>query len=1051
MKPNFSSIRSWFRLTALLLPFLSFYTALAAGDDLGRPNLRGTVRDESGQPLAGATVFIYTAGPKKGTGVLCPSCYADCRKRATSDDQGRFLIESLDPDLLFRVLVVGKDRQPEFIPKVDPAEKALVVTLKTKQGGDTPDQRLQGRVIDPDGKPVSGAVINIRGVTRARGTQFGGNTNIDPVAVSDSSGAFVINGREPFEAAGVDVEARGFAKGIFQSLATGDKIHSLKLTEGVAVRGRVVKDGEPLAGVEIGLSGADRSSEVYIGDFSVATDANGQFLLANMPPQQDCFLYGLMQSLGDRGAIPARRVRTQGDGSTLAMGDLQVQPGFTVAGQIRLTTGNPLSTNVHVMLSREEAWDTLRTVADSSGKFRFTGVPAESVDIYARVQGHQLSLRNQSLDPNNPYRLMGRVKTNKSDLVMEFEPGTQRERVAGSSQAIREEPLRGAEVLKTPSGDIKVTGTVVDAETKEPLPAFTISEGRQASYGQEIEWMSTRKSEHKDGAFTVYLSHQRLPPALMVEAEGYLPKSSGLINTNGTNVAFEMKKGTGPSGVVLKPDGQPAGKVTVYLTDMKNGVYVADTNLSVRDSVYRGTKSTRTDTQGQFSFPAQIDAFAVVVIDEAGYAERLVEALDTNPKLQLQPYGRVEGKLLIGSQPGAKESIRLGLAHIPYAYHPRHFPPISLFMTTITDDAGHFVFERVPPIPVEVYHEPKVRDGKMGTIPQSQTTKFDLRAGETRQLVLGGKGRLVTGKVEVSGYDGEINFRADVHSLESVPPPHPALPDMVAMSKEFSTRFRALTNEVEKTAAQEDFRKQHAAALEKTRAFYQTEPGRRYHFAKSRHALNFSKDGSFRIQDVPGGKYNLKVELREGSGDSPSRFSSPVIASLTKEIEVPDSPGARSDEPFDLGALPVESRTVVRTGAMAPDFAAKTLDDKSIKLADYKGKYLLLDFWAVWCGPCVAETPFLKAAWDAFKDDPRFAMVGLSLDSEMSAPRSYAKKAELGWTQGFLGEWDGTKVPERFGVEGIPAIFLLDPNGKIIAKDLRGDAIKAAIQAALKK
>ena len=112
---------------------------------------------------------------------------------------------------------------------------------------------------------------------------------------------------------------------------------------------------------------------------------------------------------------------------------------------------------------------------------------------------------------------------------------------------------------------------------------------------------------------------------------------------------------------------------------------------------------------------------------------------------------------------------------------------------------------------------------------------------------------------------------------------------------------------------------------------------------------------------------------------------------------------------------------------------------------------MLLDFWAVWCGPCVVETPHLKETYEAFKDDPRFAMVGLSLDPAASAPRDYAKKNKLGWTQGFLGEWSNTDLPARYGVEGIPSIFLIGPDGKVVATGLRGGSIKSAVASALGK
>src|SRR5262249_30420565 len=101
--------------------------------------------------------------------------------------------------------------------------------------------------------------------------------------------------------------------------------------------------------------------------------------------------------------------------------------------------------------------------------------------------------------------------------------------------------------------------------------------------------------------------------------------------------------------------------------------------------------------------------------------------------------------------------------------------------------------------------------------------------------------------------------------------------------------------------------------------------------------------------------------------------------------------------------------------------------------------------------PCVAETPNLKEAFNAFKDDPRFAMIGLSLDPEANEPREYAKKNELGWIHGFLGEWSKTQIPNTFGVEGIPSIFLIGPDGNIVATGLRGEKIKSAVQAVLKK
>jgi peroxiredoxin/uncharacterized GH25 family protein len=1024
--------------------------SLAGADAQRRPDLTGVVKDRSDRPLSDATVFIYTAGPKEGTGVLCPSCYADCRKRTNTDADGKFSIEELDPSLIFRVLVVAKGFQPEFVAKVDPAEKPIEVALKPISGGETPNKRMRGVVLDGDGKPVSGAVVSIRGVSRGTSTRFGGNKEVDPVAVSDDAGEFTINSAEPFDAVGVDVEAAGFAKGIFQRLATGGEVHMLKLDEGVTVKGRVLHDGKPLRGIDMGIAGANRRSEIFVGDYTVATDTNGAFLFPNLPARTEYFVYGRMKSLGEKGSIPSRRVKTGEVGFTVDFGDLVAQPGYRLEGVVRLTGSNSVPEKTQVMVSRKDAWDQLITHTDGQGRFKLTGIPPETVSVHSRVPGYRHSLRNASLDVQNPSSLIGRLRTNKTDLVIELEPGDRRERLDGDWQAQREEPLHGAEATR-PEGDLKVTGTVTDAETGKPLPGFTVTEGRQDQYEGRMTWSATRKKKHENGTFEMYLTKQRLAPAVLIEAEGYLPQASAAITNAESELAFALKKGNGPGGVLLKPNGEPAAGVTVYLTDMRNGVYVDGENLKVRETMVRSTKSTVTNDKGRFSFAPMLDAFSAIVVDDAGYLEKRVEDLLANGELRLRPWARVEGKLLIGARPGTNEAVRLWPAHIPYENEPRNFAALQIFLNVKTDDEGRFVFERVPPMHVEVYHEPKVRDSRMGTTPMAQTTKLTLRPGETRQVTLGGKGRPVVGRILVEGYEGTINWRSDVYMMESNVPQPEGIPDLLAMSREFSGTFSALNTDEEKAAAREEFNRARKAAIEKHKQFYATEAGRAHHFLKKRYALNFAQDGSFRIEDVPGGRYKLKMDLREGDSQDISRYSKPRIAEIEKDFEVPDSPGGRSDEPYDLGEISVQARTTMKAGKTAPDFEVKTVDGKTIKLSDFRGKYVLLDFWAVWCGPCVAETPNLKDAYAAFKDDPRFAIVGLSLDPKESSPRDYAKKNELGWIQGFLGDWSKTDLPKQYGVEGIPAIFLIGPDGQIVSTGLRGSNIKSAIQAALQK
>lgn len=1013
------------------------------------PALSGIIKNSTGQPLADATVFIYTAAPKDGPGLLCPSCYADCRKHSTTGADGKFKIDDLNSNLLFRILVVAPKCQPKFVGKIDPAKTNLQVALKPVSPGNSPQERLRGHVVDGNGKAVAGAVISIRGVTRDSGTQFGGNDDVDPVAVADDHGDFVLNARKPMEAAGVDVEARGLAKGVFQSLASGDQIHELKLTEGASVKGRLLKNGEPVPKAKIGICGANRASESFVGDYVAATDEDGRFLFLNLPPQTKYNLYGIMGSLQKKGSLPVRSIETEEDGSTVDVGDVKLQPGFTLKGQVRLSDGKPVPAKTHVSLGRANAWDSRELTVDKQGRFEFDGVPPETVNISTRIKGYRFSMRNAGLDTLNPYWLTGLVQTNKTDLIIDMEPGPRRESSGDGYMDLSQQPLRGAEAVPGMPGDVKVTGTVVDANTGKPIPAFTVTEGAHDRMQGKIRWMETRQTTFSNGTFTLFLRPQPQGVAVSIAADGHWPQTFLHLPSGGTNLTVALKPGTGPAGQVLKPDGQPLTNATVYLPDLENGVQVDGKIMKVREDVFRGTRRTQTDATGHFSFSPRPDDFAVVVVDDAGFAEVKMPALQASPIVRLQPWARVEGKLLIGSRPGTNEEIWLTGSGGFYRDYPRQFGCFSMFLQTTTDSAGHFVFERVPPMDVEIYHSPKVRENPMGVIPETQVTYLSPAPGAKQEVVLGGRGRPVIGRVVVHGYDGDIQWRADVQSLETVVPEPSNMPSWPALHKERGDALAAAKTDEAKAAAQQQIIDQQDAYNSRMHDFSVTEQGRQYWAAHRRYALNFSKDGSFRVEDVPGGKYRLNLDFRESGGDV-MWFNAPKIASIQKEIEVPDSPGGRSDQSFDLGVIELQAHKSLKKGKAAPEFSIKAIDGQPIRLSDYKGKYVLLDFWATWCGPCCGETPNLKETYAAFKNDPRFVMIGLSLDAKADAPRDYAKKNDIGWHQGFLGEWSKTDVPSQFGVESIPSIFLIGPDGKVLARDLRGGEIKSAIQSALK-
>lgn len=143
-----------------------------------------------------------------------------------------------------------------------------------------------------------------------------------------------------------------------------------------------------------------------------------------------------------------------------------------------------------------------------------------------------------------------------------------------------------------------------------------------------------------------------------------------------------------------------------------------------------------------------------------------------------------------------------------------------------------------------------------------------------------------------------------------------------------------------------------------------------------------------------------------------------------------------------------ERLTVLKRSAIGEpmlNFTQNDTEGKPVSFEAFKGKYVLVDFWASWCGPCRAENPNVLKAYNTYKDK-NFTVLGISLDDKGENWKKAIKDDGMPWTQ--LSDLKGWKneVSTYYGIMGIPSTLLIDPQGKIIAKDLRGEILNKKLE-----
>lgn len=436
-----------------------------------KPTLHGVVLTTNSVPITNATVTIKRV--LAGRGAVYVSDAPDCNRQAMTKADGTFAFEGLaeDAKIVAVVTAPGYELETVYTARDDlpagfwsrpVAAQALEIKMLPAPAGDNPQQTVYGRVVNADGKPVAGAKILILTLHTERDWHSGGGT-----AFTDQQGEFAFRPRENIIACDFTIEADGYVSRSFSEVHPGTGTAVYHLSQGTRLTGRLLKDGQSVPDVGIGIY--DVKGGGFLNNFSAVTDGKGKFTFSGLKAHEEFYLFGIMRSLRELGALPRQHIKTGDDGTRIDLGDLNLVKGYTIAGRVQMADGKPVRVAAFTLArteltpptdhapTREEqsnrsfyglehSFDDWRADPGADGKFEFTGVPGETVSLFWMLKPFDMvSPRNISSDGKG-FRLLGVVVSNKTDLVIELEPHSgQVFPPARDYEALSRQPLQGAE------------------------------------------------------------------------------------------------------------------------------------------------------------------------------------------------------------------------------------------------------------------------------------------------------------------------------------------------------------------------------------------------------------------------------------------------------------------------------------------------------------------------------------------------------------------------------------------------------------------------------
>lgn len=743
------------------------------------------------------------------------------------------------------------------------------------------------------------------------------------------------------------------------------------MKKGLEVHGIVMDmEGNPIANAFV-AQGSDRWGSHYP---STRTDEKGKFSFVNAESGQMILTVSAKSMAPDIKPIEVRA----------GLGDVEfyLEAGYTIRGRIVDVDGNAVSG----AFVTADTWRGHRSIkwrvsSDSQGRFQWNEAPADEV-LFDMGKQKFMSIREAEMTASDE----------EYELVM-YRP-------------------------------VKVSGSVVDAQSGEPVKSFKLISGIDWGNNNPVYWSDRDTKTFADGKYSKVFAEPRYGYAIKIEANGYLPSVSDVFGADKEEIVidFALKKGDGITGIVYLPDGTPAKDADVVLST--RGISIQD-----GDIVQKTEKPfCKTNPDGRFSFKPQVEEFIIVAVHEKGWGRIHRDELNDGVGLTLEPWAHIEGMVYVGAKAGSGERVSINRAYTDEKFR------VSFHDNVVADEKGRFEFGRVMAGKLQLSRQIKISHNSYSN---TDIEHIEIAPGEKIEVQIGGKGRSVAGKLVVpAGSEGWIDWkvgRVGISTIWDIEPPRKKYPEgFAALSRKEQGEW---TSQWYKSEEMTEYRAQ-VEEVNKERRHY---------------PVIMHEDGTFNADGVQAGHYEFMGYFSEPTNDEFG--DGKAVGKIEFEFDVFEMDGGFSDEVLDLGVIKAEVFIDVEIGSLAPNFEVIDVDGNTFRLSDYRGRFVLIEQWHRQARedatPGIEE---MGRLYERFGDDDRFVMLSVT-DGQSMPPelmKQYVEHYGMKWAVGLFEDGQSMgKALRGYGMEEFPGRFLVGPDGELLGRNLKGQELIDAIEEAL--